>query len=301
MKPSIYIILIAAIATGIFHVLPANAATLDVTADPTAAIGQPFQVGVALDTQGDDANAIQGEIVFPPNLFTLEAINDGSSPVSLWIEPPHETSSGTIVFSGIVPGGFKGETNSVFGAILVPTGIGTGVIDIENVQLLRNDGQGSVIPLTTAGQTVVVGSTATSPGELTTPSTTPQKFTPIVSHSPDVYGGKYFLVFSTTDKGSGINHYDVLEMPSGASLGGNPAWITATSPYLLKDQSLSSDIYVRAVNNEGGAIIMKIPARFPYSAATQFALFGFALLVALAILWIGFVIYRRRQLHPPEL
>ena len=48
-------------------------------------------------------------------------------------------------------------------------------------------------------------------------------------------------------------------------MGENPAWVTATSPYLLQDQALSSDIYIRAVNNAGNAIVVKVPARHPPS------------------------------------
>ena len=85
MKPLAFIILITAIIAGMFHVPAASAATLDVVANPSATIGQPFRVDIALDTQGDDANTIQGEIVFPSNLFVLKEINDGNSPGSLWI------------------------------------------------------------------------------------------------------------------------------------------------------------------------------------------------------------------------
>ena len=294
-KKSIYGIAIAAIIAGAFQASLACAATLNVMAPPSVAIGQPFRVDVALDTQGDDANAIQGKVVFPPSLFTFQGINDGSSPVSLWIEPPHETSSGTIVFSGIVPGGFSGSANSVVGVMLVPVARGTGVIDVQNVELLRNDGQGSPIAATTAGQTITIGSfVAASSAEPLLSSTVPQKFIPIITQSPDLYNKEYFLVFSTTDKGSGINHYDVLEVPAGAALGKNPQWVTAVSPYLLKDQTLSSDIYVRAVNNQGGFTVVKVSARFPRNITLELALFGSVLFLVLLIVMAALILRRRR-------
>jgi hypothetical protein len=295
---------ISAISLAILFVAPSLvfAAKLSVTANPSVVLGQSFQVNVALDTQGDDANAIQGELMFPPGLFTLEGINDGASPVSLWIEAPHETSPGTISFSGIIPGGFTGTASSVVGIVLVPVATGAGEVGIQNAQLLRNDGQGSAIALATMGQTVAIVSSSASgaPSGPSTPFTVPERFMPVVAQDPNIYGGKYFLVFSTTDKGSGIDHYDVTEVPAGTALGQNPSWIEATSPYLLKDQTLSSDIYVRAVNNGGSATVAKVSARFPSKAASRTLIFDFASAMAamLLILTIFFVmrIKRRRSL-----
>jgi hypothetical protein len=254
--------------------LVSHAATLKVVASSSSVVvGQSFQVNVALDTKGEDANAIQGEVTFPPGFFIFKGINDGASPVSLWIEPPHEISSGTVEFSGIIPGGFTGSASSVVGVLLAPVTNGTGTIDLQNVQLLRNDGQGTAIAVTTAGQPIAVAIAANaSPSVLVGPVprfTVPEMFVPIVTTDPNIYDGKYFLVFSTTDKGSGINYYDVTEVPAGTAISEHSLWATATSPYLLKDQSLSSDIYIRAVNNAGIATIVKVPARFPPSIISR--------------------------------
>jgi hypothetical protein len=277
------------------------AATLNVTANPSVIVGQSFRADVVLDTQGDDVNAIQGEITFSPNLFTLEGINDGGSPISLWIEAPHEVSSGKVAFSGIMPGGFVGSTGSVVGILLVPRASGTGVVGIQNAKLLRNDGQGSVIVITTMNQTILIGaSSATPSGTPAGPSTSftvPGSFTPVIARDANVYGGKYFLVFSATDKGSGINHYEVLEVPAGAAIPQNAPWTIATSPYLLKDQVLSSDVYVRAVNNGGSVTVAKMPARFPPSAASRIVSLGFALLLILLLLalTIFFIVRSKRK------
>ncbi len=75
----------------------ARAAVLKIAANPISAeINQPVQVNLMLDTQGANANAIQGEIRFPAGLFTLRSVLDGSSPVSFWITAPHEIASGVV-------------------------------------------------------------------------------------------------------------------------------------------------------------------------------------------------------------
>lgn len=248
----------------------AGAATLGVTADQgSAVLGQSFEAHVTLDTNGEAMNAVQGDITFPAALFSFAGINDGDSPVTFWVEAPHEIVSGTVAFSGIVPGGFNGVTQSLVGVMLTPLARGAGVVAIADVQLLRNDGQGSAIAVATSSLTMTVA--AAAPGSYSGPSepsvrfTTPENFIPAVAQDPTVYGGKYFVAFSATDKGSGINHYEVLEVPAGSGIGQAPAWRTATSPYLLTDQMLSSDIYVRAVNNAGNATTVKVAAKFSAS------------------------------------
>ena len=282
----------------------ARAAMLGVSTSPSAVVGQSFQVNITLDTQGDSVNAIQGELTYPSDRFMFQGINDGASPVSLWIDPPREVSSGTIAFSGIVPGGFLGSANSVVGVILVPITGGKGTIALNNAELLKNDGQGSEIPLTTEDQTIMVAGSpaaATNTWEgLSFPFTVPGNFTPVIARDPNVYGGRYFLVFSTTDKGSGINHYEVLEAPAGTTALQSPPWPTATSPYLLKDQTLSSDVYVRAVSNAGSATIVEVPARTPRNAfsalATWISVPALLLVILIAVLWS--VRFRKKRRAP---
>jgi hypothetical protein len=60
------------------------------------------------------------------------------------------------------------------------------------------------------------------------------------------------LVFSTQDKGSGIDYYEVKEESQFLLFRLLPSkWHRAESPYLLRDQSLSSRIYVKAVDRAG--------------------------------------------------
>jgi len=59
--------------------------------------------------------------------------------------------------------------------------------------------------------------------------------------------GKYFLVFSTQDKGSGVDHYEVREGRFGG-------FSEVSSPYILKYQSLDKKIFVKAIDKFGNEI-----------------------------------------------
>ena len=71
----------------------------------------------------------------------------------------------------------------------------------------------------------------------------PEAFEIELYQDPSIFGGKYFIVFSTTDKQTGIDHYEVKE--------GKRKWQEAESPYLLGDQKLESIIKVKAVDKAG--------------------------------------------------
>lgn len=274
----------------------ADAATMAVVANRTSVLlNQPFRIDVSLDTQRDDANALQGEIDFPAGQFTIRNIEDGESPISFWIEPPAETASGVISFSGIVPDGFQGAASSVITAWFLPVSPGPATISLHNVQLLRNDGEASPISVALAAQTITVATTATT-GTPTRPVSlvTPDAFVPIISQDPNIYGGKYFLAFSTTDAGSGIDHYEVLEVPTVPGAEASRSWQVATSPYLLQDQSLSSNIFVRAVDHDGNFIVVEVPAEHPFSG-TSHASWDILFLLSVVLLMV--ILIARRLLR----
>ena len=84
---------------------------------------------------------------------------------------------------------------------------------------------------------------------MTTDRELPESFTPLMGSNPDIFNGKYFLVFNTVDKQSGIDHYEIQE--SLRKGGDESKWIRAESPHQLSDQTLRSFIIVKAVDKAG--------------------------------------------------
>jgi len=66
-----------------------------------------------------------------------------------------------------------------------------------------------------------------------------------ISQESTLFEGKYFLIFSTVDKTSGIDHYDIIE---DKELYGN-----ASSPYVLKDQLRTKTITIKAFDRAGNS------------------------------------------------
>ncbi len=89
---------------------------------------------------------------------------------------------------------------------------------------------------------------AAEPQHITIASDTqpPLPFEPKLVSDPAIHGGKYVLIFLTTDLESGIDHYEVKE--------GLLRWERAESPYLLPQQHLPKIILVKAVDRAGNEI-----------------------------------------------
>jgi len=222
----------------------------------------------------------------------LEAVDfsKGNSILTIWLkEPIFDQDSGTISFAGGIPGGYcgtlsgdPGESNLLGRIIFKVKGDGQSkqakVDFLVSSQVLLNDGLGTEAEMDPKGAVFSI-----LPGIPETPKrewgevvekdkVPPEAFGIEVRQDPSVFEGKYFLIFSTTDKQTGVDYYEVQE--------GDREWKRTESPYLLEDQSLTSIIRVRAVDEARNTIIAEHPALkkpFPYW------------IVALAIFLIGLV------------
>lgn len=231
-------------------VVPALAANLFFEGNAKTLVnGQEFSVGVYVNTATDSLNAAEGIITFPINLLKVKEIRDGNSIINFWIDRPSVKQSGTIDFSGIIPGGYQSPRGLLFSIIFQASAIGSGSIAADKVVLLKNDGQGTPASATVSPLSLSVEKSNSENipipiVEKIVDRDPPEEFKPDIFQSPDVFDGKWFLVFVAQDKGSGIDHYEVSE-------GGKESFVIAESPYILESQNLEKEIYVKAVDKNG--------------------------------------------------
>jgi len=127
---------------------------------------------------------------------------------------------------------------------------------LDSSQVLLNDGLGTPAELITkeAIFTIFPEKREVSEDqwrkELEKDDIPPESFEIIISQDPFLFEGKYFIVFQTQDKQTGIDYYEVKE--------GKRDWQRAESPYLLEDQSLKSIIKVKAVDKAGNERMAEI-------------------------------------------
>lgn len=234
-------------------------------------IGEKFEVNLFVNSEQESVNAFEGRIMFPRDISDLKEIRDGNSIVNFWIDPVRNAVSNgvekpdAIYFSGITPGGFNGEKGLIFSAIFEAKKEGAAKFEISDARVLRNDGTGSAAILTIAPFEIAVSEEA--PAEIPAipkikDRELPESFVPEIAKDETLFEGKWFVVFATQDKASGIDRYEIKESRQ-MILSVFKKWISAESPHVLEDQKLRSFIWIKAVDKAGNERIVKIEPKNP--------------------------------------
>lgn len=247
-----------------FAAAPVFAADIFFEQEQNFGIKDQFKMSIFIQTK-EPLNAIEGKITFPSDLLELKNIENGNSTISLWLERPKAIKPGEIIFSGITPGGYKGDKGLILSMIFLIKQEGAGVFEVRDTRALLNDGKGTEAKVKTFDSKFIVSKKTT---ELQMPVSEiedidlPESFRPEIAKDKTLFDGKWFVVFATQDKASGIDHYEVKESRQKVfSIFQN--WSQAESPYVLKDQKLKSWTYVKAVDKAGNERIIKIAPRNP--------------------------------------
>jgi len=274
----INIILVACILS--FFASPVFATQIYLQADSaTIKPGDFLKVSVFINTETEIINAIQGTVVFPDNLLKVEKINEGNSILSFWAEKPNVYEGKEIRFAGIVPGGYQNNEGLLFSVIFQTLSQGNGAAALKDVQVLLNDGKGTAAEFSVSNLNFVVTdkASAISKPEIKD-NEPPELFTPEIASTPEMFEGRYFLVFATQDKGSGIDHYEIRE--------GKGPFIFAESPYLLQNQNLDKEIAVKAVDKNGNERIIVLPPQKPLLWYQNYWILGIMMIIGFIIVGI---------------
>ena len=136
--------LILFISSFLFIALSINAATLYLSPDSQNIYqDNSFITEVRLDTEGEEINTTEVNIIYSSDLLEIVDINNGDSILTLWPKEPL-TQNGNISFIAGMPNGFQGQDGLIIRLIFRGKGIGEGVVNFEeSSKILLNDGQGT--------------------------------------------------------------------------------------------------------------------------------------------------------------
>lgn len=287
-------------------VIPSGVFAATLSIDPPAGKfgpGDTFILTVRLDTApGECVNAASVDIHYPTDWMKAVAVSNGESLFTLWPEAPHvDLAQGIVQFAGGIPGGYCGriqgdpeKTNVLVKVVFSIPGnmvggkIATGPEPLpitfgSATQVLLNDGQGSVAPLTLRSgaytrELVSLGAKNEWLDIVHSDTTPPDPFTVLLEQDKNTFQGKYFIIFSTVDKQSGVHHYEVAEDDplhlgyTRGKTGEKAIFVTATSPYVLRDQTLGSRVIVRALDHAGNIEEAILPPKDVRSVESALAL-----------------------------
>lgn len=250
----------------VFVAVPVFAAEISFDAKTNEiGVGQQFLLDVSLNTENEEINALEGNISFPVGLLELKEIRAANSIINFWIEQPRVTSDGQIIFSGITPGGYRGEKGLLFSLLFLSKKEGQGVLSLQEVKALQNDGKGTNASLHISDfQFLISKQTPLTQNPISEikDNELPESFVPEIANDPALFDGRWFVVFATQDKGTGIASYEVKETRQRI-LGMFSKWVSAESPYMLEDQELKSYIFVKAIDKAGNVRVTNILPKNP--------------------------------------
>ena len=271
--------------------------------------GDTFIAEVRLNTEGECFNAADVTVNFPNTSLKAVDFSRGDSLLSLFVEEPKiHQDLGTVTFIGGVPGGYCGRIqgdpaiSNVLGKIVFTVLGGTSqkvTLGFSvSTALYLNDGQGTkVIPKYEAGQYTLVSTPQLSENawlsEVKQDTTPPDPFVVQIESTRGVFSGNYYAVFSTLDKQSGIDHFEIFE---------KGAWGLVTSPHELKHPSFLDGLQVRAIDKAGNIRLGEYTATSVPKLQAEGEMTPLLIFVALFIFALGaklFLDWRKRRESPP--
>jgi hypothetical protein len=276
---------------------------------------------------GECINAADVVVTYPEFIQPVD-VSIGRSIFSVWVEDPKiNKENRTITFAGGIPNGYCGRvqgdpglTNVIADIVFRSPGLQIGAVDNDGVAVISftdatnvylNDGLGTKASLVTLPSTITMDKAAGSGivddwrENVRNDDLPPESFSITLEKDTLAFGGKYFIVFTTSDKQTGLSHYEVMEEPveefSSFAWGRTDApWVRAVSPYVLEDQSLNSTIRVRAFDKAGNEYVATLIPDESLQTMSRNELYlyvaiggGSLLLISGIILF--FVLWRRRK------
>lgn len=267
----------------------ASAATISLRATPTnVGVGDTVRVDVLLDS-AIPTNAFSGTMSYSKTTLEPIAVSDGNSIVNMWITHPTVPVNGSVIsFAGITPGGFFGSDGLLFSVLFRAKAAGTADISLGNIEILRNDGEGGKEPTTAKPFYLSIGAKPFGGYAEPADTTPPESFTAELGNDPQLFGGRFYIIFTAVDKGSGVDHYAVAEsrVPRFFQSLFPLSWRETASPAMLTDQSRDSIVYVKAVDRAGNGRLSIYPPRHLLTAYEKVMLLVILVVVVL-LYWRG--------------
>jgi len=275
------------------------------------ALGETFFIDVRLNvTPPENINAVEAYLKYPTDIISLKDISIGNSILTFISQPEIDEPNGLIHFSGIIPSGYIGQipgnpdlNNLLLKISFKMTGniIGLSSSNIYQIsfmdksQAFLNDGQGTPAKLILKPAQIIIAKEAPILSLDSWQNFLQEDKTPPEDFKPELVeiNGKYYLLFLAQDKESGIDYYEAQETKTDKL--DDFKWQKAESPYLINDQTLTSYIYIRAIDKAHNirlAVFIPSPSVSPVKPHYENLFIWFIIFISLISLVLLYFIMR---------
>lgn len=247
---------------------------------------------VYLDAEEKTINTLDGEIILQDESggnFEVKDINLANSVFTMWPRSPSVEDGKKIYFSGGVPGGVKGSRLLLFRFAVKINNEGMFSIRPNNLFAYLNDGIGTSIKIVEGNSVIKIGKQRDVPKDflsdyISSDNTPPLPFGIEILKDENLFEGRKFAYFETSDEDSGIDRYEVRE-------GNGPSVRTGTS-YVLINQNKILDLYVTAYDKAGNFQVAVLNQKKPFN---WIGVVIYVVLISLIIKFIKMLILRKRK------
>jgi len=117
-------------------------------------MGSTFSISIYVNTKGEEINAVDVDLKFPPDIIQVTSPSSGESFVSQWLSPPtYSNATGKISFRGGMPGGITTSAGLISTITFRAKMPGKANIEfLDSSKVLLHDGKGtSISPILIGG------------------------------------------------------------------------------------------------------------------------------------------------------
>ncbi len=264
------------------HVNAISAAKLSTVVSTDMRSKDQVFIEVYLNTERKKINAVDGSLIIDGFANRITSINTAGSPFTLWPGRPSLIGN-TLTLNGGVPGGIQDSSVLLFTITARNVELDKASIVPKDLFVYLDNGRGDGEKVGDA--TLFLDAEVRTSSELQkailNDTTPPKRFSVDIGKDEELFDGKYFISFTTSDEHSGVRQYEVQE--------GTSTPILADSPYLLTDQTLSTVIKVRATDNAGNSVVATLQPEYKLPLKVKVSIILITSLIVLATcryLWI---------------
>ncbi len=124
-------------------------------ASGTFTVGSTFAVSLYVNTGGNDVNALDVQLEYPPDKLQVVSPTAGKSIINIWVsQPSYDNLGGKLRFQGAIPTpGINTDAGLISQVVFRVTNIGTAILKFtDGSRVLLNDGRGTdILGQTTSG------------------------------------------------------------------------------------------------------------------------------------------------------
>ncbi len=263
-------------------------------------VGTSGQFVAALNITAEESVNTLTVTVPIPEEFTILDVSTGNSVMPIFLDKPtYDEQTRMLTFSGIIPGGFTGKGGRLVTIFMqantermATSDEVTFQVSARGTKVYLNLPEPREDSLILPAQTLPIVAGKENIKIDIPDNEMPESFVPEITDDPLLGPGHPVVVFTTTDKQSGVAYYEVAESLQPKDFN-KLQWERAESPHSLRNSRADGYVYIKAVDKKGNYRIAVVEPLHRLSMSQRIVP---GILIVFLCLFLAFgVVHKRNQ------